>query len=205
MRTFQKFYDALVEYLEQYGNLKVPQKYETTSGYGLGRAVDAVRTGHYKVTEEQRKQLDEIGFVWQACNKNLNFNDLYQLLVNYVQQYGNCDVPSKYVTDNNIRLGTIVQNMRNRGRNLSEQELNMLSEIGFQWKVKKHYSFDLIYSLMLDYKKQHGNLNVPVSYMTDTQVRLGKIMHNIKYGNRKVSEEEKKKLDDIGFKWRIHI
>ena len=201
MRDFYKFYYALLMYKEQYGHLKVSQNHKIDE-YRLGKYVSYVRCGQCKVTEEQRRKLDAIGFIWKVTNKNQDFSQVYSQLAKYVKEYGNCKVPVNYITEDGIRLGFIVQNIRTGHRQISEEERKMLNELGFQWGVKKTVcDFDTVYRLLKDYQKKFGHMHIPSNYVTDDNIKLGRIAENIRYGRRKMNEEQKEKLNMIVFEW----
>jgi hypothetical protein len=69
-------------------------------------------------------------------------------------------------------------------------------------KDRRGRSWDESYDALVEYKKQHGDCNVPARYKEDTA--LGKWI-NIQRGNRycskKLTPEKKGKLTQLGFNW----
>ena len=198
MKKFHEFYDALLIYKERNGDLKVPQRYVTEEGIKLGQIVHDIRSGQRDVSYDEMEQLDDIGFVWDD-NQTIPFVETYQLLIDYVEEHGNCKVPTKYVTQEGVKLGRIVSNIRSGKRKLSDDERKQLNNIGFIWGISK--SFDEVYQLLLDYIEEYGNCKVPTKYITQEGVWLGKIVHNIRSGSRKIRDSERERLDSIGFVW----
>ena len=47
----------------------------------------------------------------------------------------------------------------------------------------------------------HGDLLVPVRYVTEDNIKLGGLVHNIRTGSRRITEKQRKKLSNIGFVW----
>ncbi|MBO5142189.1 MAG: helicase associated domain-containing protein, partial [Clostridia bacterium] len=68
----------------------------------------------------------------------------------------------------------------------------------------KKTSFDRVIELLVEYKRDHGNLCVPKKYVTVNGVKLGSIVHTIRKGDRKTTVEEKAKLNELGFVWKYH-
>lgn len=198
MKNFSEIYNLLLIYKERNGDLKVPQKYVTQEGIKLGEIVHGIRSGQRDVSYDEMKQLEDIGFVWNA-SQALSFDEVYQLLADYVGEHGNCKVPKKYVTREGVKLGQIVSNIRLGRRKISDDERKQLNDIGFIWGISK--SFDEVYQLLLDYIEEFGNCKVPTRYITQEGVRLGRIVHNIRSGSRKIRESERRQLDSIGFVW----
>ena len=132
--TFEEIFEALVEYKRVNGNLLVPQLYITEKGMRLGSIVSRYRCGSIKLTDEQKEKLDKIGFVWQVRNKWIPMNIVIRLFEEYRQKYGNLDIPIRYVTEDNIRLGNIANNMKRGNRKINARDRKTLIEMGFTFK-----------------------------------------------------------------------
>ncbi len=63
--------------------------------------------------------------------------------------------------------------------------------------------FDQVIELLEEYKNEHGDLFVPAKYCTVDGIKLGSIVNNIRSGIRKTTAEEKEKLDELGFVWKV--
>ena len=55
--------------------------------------------------------------------------------------------------------------------------------------------------MLQDYQEKYGHMHIPVNFITEHNVKLGKIASNIRCGHKKISEEQRKKLNSIGFQW----
>lgn len=131
---FEEVATLLEEYKEKFGNCSVPFSYVTESGIQLGSIVNHIRCGGRKTSEAEKEILNKLGFVWNVAH---SFEEVVILLEEYKEKYGNCLVPQAYVTENGVRLGTIVSNIRRGGRKTSETEKGILNKMGFVWRVKK--------------------------------------------------------------------
>lgn len=200
MRDFEKVITLLKEYKEEHGDCLVTQAYITEDGIHLGQIVRRIRKGERKTTPEEKAILDNLGFVWKVNKSPVSFNEVVILLKEYKEEYGNCLAPQMYTTEDGIRLGNIVKNIREGIRKTTPEEKEILDSLGFVWTIK--ISFNEVVILLKEYKKEHGNCLVPQSYVTECGVHLGKIVNSLRSGNRKTTPEEKEILDSLGFVWK---
>lgn len=200
MRNFEKVIGLLKAYKEEHGDCLVPHSYITESGVHLGNIVNSLRSGSRKTTLEEREKLDSLGFVW-SIKRRFPFNEVVSLLKEYKEEYGDCLVPKSHITKNGIRLGSIVGSIRNGNRKTTPEQREILDSLGFAWKVNENLSFGEVVSLLKAYKEKNGDCLVPVLYKTEDGVSLGRIVSNIRSGNRRTTFEEKEVLNNLGFVW----
>ena len=71
--------------------------------------------------------------------------------------------------------------------------------IGMQWE--KHDPWQHRYELAQEYKRVHGNLDIPAKYKTADGIWLSRWVYNqkrlLQSGSGKLSEEQKKKLKEL--------
>ena len=71
------------------------------------------------------------------------------------------------------------------------------------WDGKHNATWDSAYTEACKYRQQHGNLNVPSSYVTESGINLGRwIRHQRDTYKTTLSEDRKKKLDALGMVWQ---
>jgi len=66
--------------------------------------------------------------------------------------------------------------------------------------MKTYTSFEKSFSLLKEYKEEHGHCNIPQRYKVGT-IPLGRVVSNIRMGSRKITPEQKAELDAIDFVW----
>ncbi|MBP3284218.1 MAG: helicase associated domain-containing protein [Clostridia bacterium] len=130
-RTFDEWYEDFVKYT-QYGN--VAQNYITPEGYKLGHWVSRIRNRKSKLTQEQKKRLDEAGFVWKIW-KRRTFDEWFADFVKY-KEGGNID--RDYVTPDGYKLGVWVNNVRSGMYKLTAEQQERLKAFGFVFSRTKH-------------------------------------------------------------------
>ena len=128
-----------------------------------------------------------------------SFEKLFCLFKEYKEEHGHCNVPRDHKVGT-INLGRMVNSIRTGNRKTTLEQRAMLDSIGFVWKVKEQTSFEEVFRLLSEYKKEHGHCDVPRTEKVGT-VHLGGIVQNIRRGNNKTTPEQKAKLDSIGFVW----
>mmetsp|Transcript_29093 Transcript_29093/g.81859 ORF Transcript_29093/g.81859 Transcript_29093/m.81859 type:complete len:136 (-) Transcript_29093:1-408(-) len=94
------------------------------------------------MTPGKIRQLEQAGFEWAKPKGKAAWRHKYQLLINYRERYGDCNVPTKYESDR--ALGRWVSTQRNQFKRYQEdpemstltpENIRLLESIGFQWAL----------------------------------------------------------------------
>ena len=176
---WEQNYTAATQYYLEHGNLEVPIKYETPSGFGLGVWLGAQRAAHKagELPQEQVERLDALGMDWTNRNDR-KWMSLYDVAAAYYHEHGNLNVPSEYVTPDGVLLGKWVARQRyaylNPDRSsarVTPERKALLDKLGMVWE--KYDPWQERYDLALAYKTEHGDLEIPSVYKTADGVWLG--------------------------------
>ena len=176
---WEQNYAAATQYYLEHGDLEVPIKYETPSGFGLGVWLGAQRAAHKagELPQEQVERLDALGMDWTNRNDR-KWMSLYDVAAAYYHEYGNLNVPSEYVTPDGVLLGKWVARQRyaylNPDRSsarVTPERKALLDKLGMVWE--KYDPWQERYDLALAYKTEHGDLEIPSVYKTADGVWLG--------------------------------
>ena len=213
--TWETYYIAARQYYREKGNLKVPKSYLTQTGLTLGNWIQTqrrVRAGSVtgNLSEEKVRKLDEIGMVWDS--KDQSWNEALRELQAYYEEHGNLDVKARYVTENGFRLGRWVCNLRMKVKNkgldqaLTKEQQGELEKLGMIWD-RNGEKWEEYFREAQGYYLEHGDLEVPVKYVTENGVPLGRWLAEIgsqfdeKNACRSSLEERQlERLRQIGFK-----
>ena len=207
--AWEKNYAVAKRYYEAHKDLLVPTDDKKYFGVCLGRWLSQLRTsrksgfrGAY-LTEERICALDKIGMIWDVPDYLWERN--YYAAVEYHQKHGNLDVPAYYVTDDGVRLGNWLTNLRSarngkdsRRAELTDEQIRKLDELGFVWEGRHHSTWEKSYFAACAYQKENGNLDIPVAYVTEDGCRLGRWIRRQKQKFEILSAGRKKKLLALG-------
>lgn len=201
---WEQNYAAATQYYLEHGDLEVPIKYETPSGFGLGVWLGAQRAAHKagELPQEQLERLDALGMDWTNRNDR-KWMSLYDVAAAYYHEHGNLNVPSEYVTPDGVLLGKWVARQRyaylNPDRSsarVTPERKALLDKLSMVWE--KYDPWQERYDLALAYKTEHGDLEIPSVYKTADGVWLGSWVNRqrqaLNSGSSALSSERRKLL-----------
>ena len=172
---------------------------------------DEIVTERFEVVEQVHEcrvpfeRLDSIGMEWGNRNDAAWERGLEEAR-KFWEQFGNLQVPVAYVSPEGYALGKWVRRQQYAYRNpeksnaiLSPQRVALLDAIGMQWEKPDPWQHR--YELAQEYKRCHGNLDIPAKYKTADGIWLSRWVYNqkrlLQSGSEKLNEEQKKKLKEL--------
>lgn len=220
-------YSNLVEYAARYMRSEITPQAAIDDGYNIGSWIDTQRREYRKnkLSSERCKKLEAIpGWKWGEEKKEKQreavarpycpWETFVDCLKNYKNHVGDLNVPSSYVEENGIALGSIVANVRRKykiGRLTKDQISELESMQGWSWRhpvlatyIRTDEQWDAAYGLLLEYVKKEGHSIVPTDYITPDGQRLGYWISGQRkaYRENTLSEERLKKLESLpGWDW----
>ena len=206
--AWENNYKAAKEYFEEHGNLLVSVNDKDYHGVKLGRWIAGLRNYRKSgicnayLTPERIKLLDNIGMVWDV--PDYLFEKNYAAALEYYRVNGNLDVPAYYVTNDGLRLGQWLSYLRSRkngkskGADITEEQKKRLDELGFDWNGKLKTGWVKSYEAAQKYKKQFGNLDIPVAYVTPDGCRLGRWLRRQRSNKDNLSTKRRELLEKLG-------
>merc|ERR1711935_22329 len=96
------------------------------------------------------------------------WTEMYHRLVAYKKEHNTAYVPQTYKADPKLATWAHVQR---RCSKYDEGRVELLKAIGFEWSVRRKYSWMDMYQRLVAYKIKHNTANVPRSDKEDP--RLG--------------------------------
>ena len=177
--------DELAKYKAEHGDCSVPKSYGP-----LGHWVKDQRAARKKdkLSKERIQKLENLGLAWSStcCHWDKRLDELK----GYVAEHGHCDVPQGHGP-----LGTWVHNQRQRKGKLSNERVQQLDNLGFNWG-RTSQSWDERLDDLKKYKAEHGHCNVPQGHG-----KLGIWVHNQRLRRHQLSKERLNKLEELKFNW----
>jgi len=206
-KKWYKFKIHLQEFYRKKGNINILSSYVCDDKYKLGQTVVSVRGGnmiHFINSEERKEFLDNFpGWTWNINNEL--FDKFYTELCKYKDEYGDCNVPQVYITEQDYLLGSILNAVR-QGRYIKDfpERKQKLDELGVSWHPQAEYhdeTWEKIKDELLAYYVNNGNSNVPL----DSQ--LGKYVGHIRCRQDFIKDNPERLtfLKSINFSWNVKV
>eukprot|EP00903_Cladosiphon_okamuranus_P017703 g16302.t1 len=212
---------ALKAYHRQHGNLLLTQNYVMPCDEEEGRAYDMkFWKRHVRDRPSRREELAALGFVWGRLQDEYNL--FVEALLAYKEVEGSLLVPHSFVVPEGgpwplccqgMRLGAKVSGVRNQSLYVRTDVARwyQLDAMGFVWDLTDA-PFRQVYDALLQYKAEHGNLNVPVAFCVPSSppwhqdlwgLALGQRVLDIRAKHRYIRNDPERirLLNKAGFRW----
>lgn len=217
---------ALMQYKKETRDALVKKTYVTKDGIALGQWVLTLRLkySHNKlqrllpegtvcpksyITIEQEQRLNEAGMVWNI-NDTL-WNEMYEDAKRYYEAHGHLHSVSSTVKGPKGKqlfawLSSQQDAYRKNGKSrrlLTEEQIEKLQAIGIEWELKTNRHFNQGMEALIQYKKEHHSLLIPVNYKTPDGYQLGRWasrQRSLKRKN-KLTPDREQHLNKYGFIW----
>ncbi|MCI9228465.1 MAG: DEAD/DEAH box helicase family protein, partial [Dorea sp.] len=200
-----------IENLYSIGTIEEEMQIAASYYHFLNRE-DEIVYEHFKVADEVQdcialfeKLEDTLTASWEL---------MYQYARQYYQEHGNLEVPVRYQTEEGYGLGRwlLTQRKVRAGEKygvLSADRIQKLDRIGMIWGSYRDLSWERYFKEAKRYYEEHGHLNTNVNDVTDSGVRLGAWICQLrtyrKSGIQKsyLTEERIQALGKIGMIWDV--
>ena len=202
-----KGFNQLLKYVDTNHHAKVPSRYIDDSDFALGSWVNH-RRQDYKKGKLSLSQIQELESL-----KNWSWNPIKEIyhesfisLKNFVNTNHHARVPSTYIDDNGLALGSWVNTQRgkyNKGT-LSLENIKQLESVkGWLWDpINEDYQKRL--EQLLQFEKKHGHISVPKNYIDDEGHNLSSwiYLRRKHYRDGKLTDNQVQQLESIeGWAW----
>ena len=194
----------------------------------LGRDYAKIRKGSkYNEPYFQNLLNMELGIDQQyPPSREENFGRVYRALSHYKNIHNHLLVPRKFKVAEGcgawpedlwgMPLGIRVGSIRQGKSYVDLSYASALDQIGFVWNVTE-YKFNLLAEALLTYQKLNGNMYIPQKFVVDNDdydwpsyfwgYKLGDKVQRLRqsFVKGKMCEQQKEKLNSIGFIWHARI
>ena len=142
------------------------------------------------------------------CGDPIQYSDISSpYWQQHFYQFGR--LPSPYVTENGIHLGSWLSNLRtwhNAGAHsnyLTEDRIAQLESIGMIWESGSSAKWEAMYQEAKRYYQKHGNLSIPAKYRTSDgmPLRSGLSRQRSSYAKGQLAQNKIDKLNAVGMVW----
>ena len=200
-----------IENLYSIGAIEEEMQIAASYYHFMGRKEEIVHE-HFKVIDEVR----DCRVLFERLNETLtaSWDRMYEYANRYYQENGNLEVPIRYQTEEGYGLGRwlLTQRKVRAGEKygvLGAERIQKLDRIGMVWGSYRDLSWEKYYKEARKYFEEHGNLNTNVNDVTDSGIRLGAWICQLrtyrKSGIQKkyLTEERIRALSGIGMIWDV--
>jgi len=219
--NWEAMLEALKAYKNKHGDCRVPYNFfgDSSLPRPLGgwvtdqrtRLPAKVKSGH-QVSIDRHKKLDDIGFDWDANCFQDRWMAMYNQLVKYHSEHGNCRVSDTY--DARLCKWVRMQKARvlskaNNGHPVYLERKQRLDALDFEYDNVHEAKWEEMFGKLKQYYLEHGNCRVPKDF-DDGNCRgislfkwirdQRRILEYVEKGVEKYVER-KKLLDSINFSW----
>jgi len=191
-------------YVEENASADVPQKYEDSNGFKLGRWVGVQRiTRRSGDLEESRlRRLNAIGMIWGR--PKVEWEAGYEAFKRYMEVEGHPMVSPNYREQGGFNLGRwVCAQRRNRQRGtLSNLRVLQLSEIGFEWSAQAARWKQKLKAYR-EYIEAKGSAWVPKAYTDRNGFKLGMWVAYQRrcWKTNTLDADRTSQLENLGFIW----
>lgn len=164
----------------------------------------------FEVVDEVREAKE----LFDKLNDTLtaSWDIMYRYAKEYFEAHGDLMVPEHYRTEEGYSLGLWIRTQRlvYSGRvngDLTDEKIKKLEKIGMVWDSYSDMNWKRYYSEAKHYYETHGDLLVPAAYVTESGVRLGGWISNLRSYKKSgakssyMTPERIEALNSIGMVW----
>lgn len=203
---WEKVYKDARQFYQKHRHLKVPSSYVGSSGVKLGQWLTTQRKRYAagKLPEDRIRRLEEIGMVWATEDRWMS---RYQLVKQYYEEHGDLNIPQTEVIGDFWIGKWIAKQVKlyDAGSALTEEQRELLAQLPLRHDSQAELQWKAKFEEAKAYKRAHGNLNVPSQFVSEQGTKLGTWLINqrMKYKKGKLTQEQIRLLNSIGFAWDL--
>ena len=200
---WEEGFSHLKQYSDRERHCRVPARYKTDGGYGLGQWVSEQRKHKDTMDLARQQRLEALaGWSWDVLS------DLWEEGFSHLKQYsdreGHCRVSVSYKTDGGYRLGQWVSDQRKRKDTMEADRRQRLQAMpGWSWDILSDQWEDG-FSHLKQFSEREGHCRVPASYKTDEGYRLGKWVSHQRNNRDTMDPDLRLRLETLpGWVWKV--
>jgi Helicase associated domain len=194
-KVWNEEFVALTQFKAREGHCRVPALC-VEGKVRLGQWVSNLRQRKDNLSAEQKKRLDDIGFVWKPLGEA--WQKGFAALKRFKAREGHCSVPVTH-EENGYQLGKWASHQRNLRDSMSVERRQQLDELGFVWEPFE-MAWEEGFSNLTIYKNREGHCLVPEGYK-ENGFPLAAWVSRQRSLKDNLSEERRQKLTQLGFSW----
>jgi hypothetical protein len=205
---WSEMFSRLQEYHESHGDCRVPDEWPEDPKLARWVRTQRAQQVSGKLSSQRIDRLETLGFDWQLARdigeyERRIWEQMFVNLKHYRESHGDTLVPQRWIKDRSLADWVSKQrSSHNRGL-ISPDRVQRLEQIGFEWDPIGT-RWEEMFQKLVEFQRQNGHTNVPQG--APQYAELATWVRNqraAKEHNRPIMAERAKRLDEIGFTWRL--
>jgi superfamily II DNA or RNA helicase len=188
-------------FAKEHGHCRVPDKYKTGEGYGLGSWVSNQRIRKDRLDSGRRQRLEALpGWSWDLLAER--WEEGLSQLKQFADREGHCRVSQDHKTDEGFRLGSWVDTQRIRREEMHLDRRQRLEALaGWSWDPHSEL-WEKGLSQLKQFADREGHCRVTFNYKTDDGYRLGQWVKNRRKDKDRLDSGRRQQLEALpGWSW----
>ena len=182
------------------GHCRVPRR-NRLNGLNVGVWVDSLRRNKDKLTVEQIRRLDSLGYSWDPHTDT--WEQGFMALLQFRKSEGHCRVAAKFVHKlSGFKLGSWVSTQRLKKSQLTADKVKRLDSIGFTWDPISE-QWERGFAALVAFHQRQGHCRAAKS-TSGSDLKVGTWVAKQRNNKRRLTVEQIRRLDSLGFSWDPH-
>lgn len=206
--NWKRMFRSLNEYRDLHGDCRVPENWRGNKKLASWVKSQRVLRSNGNLSEPRIAELDAIQFEWNSDLREESQNDrawkeMFKKLEDYHRIYGSTLVSRGWKTDPSLGEWVTKQRILRNQNRLPSERFRQLNEISFEWDPVSS-KWEEMFQLLVEFKNQFGHTKVPQGHKKYKELATWvRNQRDAKKQNRPIMADRVKRLDEIGFVWRI--
>ncbi len=185
----------LVEFYNLYN--RTPTQREKYKGFNIGAFIVNIRQGNTTLSSEDKELLIDSGIRITSNKRLYTIHEKVLLLIEFYNLYHRH--PKEREIYKNIKLGQFLDSIRQNKTVLLPEDVELLTNTGIKItpNIKQTIIHEKVLLLVEFYDLYH---RTPTQNEVYKNTKLGKFLHNIRYGNTNLPFEDKQLLINTGIR-----
>ena len=196
------FWFGLLEvFAKEHGHCRVPDKYKTGEGYGLGTWVSNQRIGKDRLDLGRRQRLEALPkWSWDVLSDR--WEEGFSQLKQFSDREGHCRVSQDHKTDDGYPLGQWVRVQRTTKEKLDPDRRQRLEALpGWSWNTLSD-KWEEGFSRLKQFSNREGHCRVSQDHTADDGYGLGQWVNVQRTTKEKLDPDRRQRLEALpGWSW----
>jgi hypothetical protein len=196
--VWEQNFAALKKFCKREGHCCVATRHQA-DGLKLGLWVKFQRRKKDRLTPDQLKRLNSLGFSWDPIAGR--WDQYFTALQKFRKHEGHCRVKKGRQVDG-LKLGVWAQSQRLKKESLRPDQLKRLSSLGFSWDPYAEL-WEQNFAALQKFRKREGHCRVEKGREVDG-LKLGLWVSGQRSKKDRLTPDRLKRLNSLGFSWDPH-